>query len=194
MNTTRLWSYVYVSGGDEFFAIVASNPRSSVMSNTLELKIGTTTNATIVLWNNPISISSNIDFANQAVRKRVGGDGSSGNPYVISNLQIRMSSNPTYGIAISNTNCYFNISNVLINGAGGSSNGINLNNVTNGTIAAVNVTGCNNGISVTGSFNTIQSNYIQSCSGNGISGISVSGSFNTVNNNAITGVTGSNGL
>lgn len=76
-----------------------------------------------------ISINGNNDFANQASANHWPGNGSSGNPYIISNLTL--TSAGQYLISIQNTKVYFILSsNHLSNGIAG----IYLDNVQNGII------------------------------------------------------------
>ena len=80
----------------------------------------------------PIYITSNVQFALRAMVEGWSGDGSSGNPYVISWYDIASSS--MNGIQIKNTDVYFVISNVVITSKSHTYKGISLTNVANGRI------------------------------------------------------------
>ena len=84
---------------------------------------------------NPISISGDSDFANQASSHSWLGDGSSSNPYIIQNLQIINNTNSSSGISISSVTKYFIIQNNYIEMTGLNANGISLSQTSNvGTI------------------------------------------------------------
>ena len=76
-----------------------------------------------------ISINGNADFATQAKTNGWPGNGSSGNPYVISNIDLTTTGQ--YLISIQNTNDYFILSNNHLNNGVA---GIYLYNVQHGTI------------------------------------------------------------
>lgn len=105
---------------------------------------------------NPILIVGNDDFT--AKNGVIGGDGSAGNPYIIANWNIRMKMidilKDADGISIKDTTAFFVIKNCYIHFIDGiishvvskklhayGSNGINLYNVSNGTIERCYVKG-----------------------------------------------------
>ncbi|MHA2363579.1 MAG: right-handed parallel beta-helix repeat-containing protein [Candidatus Hodarchaeales archaeon] len=77
----------------------------------------------------PIYINGNSGF----VTLGFPGSGTFGDPFILEDFYIRNSTN-TNLIHIQNTNAYFKIRNIILNGLNGANNGIYLNNVTNGII------------------------------------------------------------
>ncbi|MHA2362367.1 MAG: right-handed parallel beta-helix repeat-containing protein, partial [Candidatus Hodarchaeales archaeon] len=81
----------------------------------------------------PIVIANNGDFATQAGSEGWAGNGTTINPYVISNYLINSSG--ASGILIANTTVHFRISNVFIDGATNSSTGaFQFTNVSHGIV------------------------------------------------------------
>ncbi|TFG27142.1 hypothetical protein EU527_18900, partial [Candidatus Thorarchaeota archaeon] len=125
----------------------------------------------------PIIISSNADFISQGWP----GNGTEGNPYVIEGLSI---TNSSACISISSTNVHFEVSNCLIYAPSySSSNGIELSDVTNGTIKECIVYLHNNGISLTSCFSCI---LVNNSATNNNNGFSVDNSFCTLIDNTAT--------
>jgi parallel beta-helix repeat protein len=131
----------------------------------------------------PIVITSNSDFVIFSNR----GDGTAGNPWIIEDLDIDGSFYTIPGIDISNTDDYFIIRNCVIHDAQVDSNGISLNNVTNGAIIDSDVhanTGC--GIYICGGSESVllQNNIVND---NSLYGIFIESSSKiTATDNAIT--------
>ncbi len=92
----------------------------------------------------PIRINGDSDFMSQASAEGWPGDGSAGNPYIISGIGIDASSAGS-GIYVGNTSLYFEIENVEIKNVGGNSgeyfwnSGIVVYNVTNAVINNTNI-------------------------------------------------------
>jgi len=80
----------------------------------------------------PIYICGNADFASKAAAEGWLGDGSEGNPYIISGYEINTTSNN--GILIKNTDVHFTISGVFAVSTNHAYRGIYLNNATNARI------------------------------------------------------------
>ncbi|MHA1215532.1 MAG: hypothetical protein ACTSPG_09545, partial [Candidatus Hodarchaeales archaeon] len=89
----------------------------------------------------PIQITSNDDFALLGFP----GNGTAADPYQISGLNITSSS--TNLIEIQNTNCYFVITNNLLNGLASNYNAISFQSVSNGRIEGNIIHSCYNGMS-----------------------------------------------
>ena len=115
----------------------------------------------------PMSINGDLDFSTQASSESWNGSGTAGDPYIIENYEIDVTSS-SCGIIISNTQSHFVIRNCSIYSA--SIAAIELLNVVNGTIS--NNTCFNNtqyGIYlVTSNLNSILEN---NCSDNGAAGV-----------------------
>lgn len=92
----------------------------------------------------PILIQNNTDFADQAALEGWSGDGSAGNPYMIENYNISASS--AHGIHIINTTVHFVIRDSYIEDGGSNYDGINCNEVYNGTISNNTILDNNYGI------------------------------------------------
>ncbi len=137
-----------------------------------------------------IRINSNADFATQAANEGWPGDGSAGNPYIISAYEIN-AYNKTNGIYIGNTTVHFIIENCHIYNASYLSiswveeNGIMLYKVENGTIKNNIVENSNDdGIHLHFSnHNTIENNIITYSKGYGI--YIYHSNNNTVGNNTV---------
>ncbi|MHA2095932.1 MAG: right-handed parallel beta-helix repeat-containing protein [Candidatus Hodarchaeales archaeon] len=85
----------------------------------------------------PINVDGNTGFNSKALEEGWPGDGSEGDPYIISNLIFDDITKPPYpysGIRISNCNVYFQIINCTFIGSVEGQNGIFLDKVTNGEI------------------------------------------------------------
>lgn len=97
--------------------------------NTILSKVSSLTSS------DPITISSDADFATQASTYSWPGDGSASNPYIIQNLQIINNTNSADGISISGVTKYFIIRYNFIEMTGTSSSGISIDHSSNvGTI------------------------------------------------------------
>lgn len=107
----------------------------SVTSEKINIKEMSTTSVlqtTSYINHNPIIIDGNSDFINKATSEKWQGNGSSTDPYIIQNYFIDATTGDD--IDISNTNLYFIIQNVWVNGTLPNNNGIYLYNVTNGVL------------------------------------------------------------
>ncbi|OLS16938.1 MAG: hypothetical protein HeimC3_50840 [Candidatus Heimdallarchaeota archaeon LC_3] len=92
------------------------------------------TNMKITVFSSPIIIDNNTDFAIQAVSNGWSGDGSTGNPYILENLEVTSLTTGTHAISIQNTNVYFIARNNTLSTTESFSSGMYLNNVHNGII------------------------------------------------------------
>jgi len=101
--------------------------------------------ARITALHAPIAILDNLGFIfASGVRS---GDGTAGNPYIISDWEINATDN--VGIFISGTDRYFIIRNVTINSTAQDYDGIWLESVSNAWIHNVTITNCHTGIWIT---------------------------------------------
>jgi len=89
----------------------------------------------------PIIIDGDINFIATALSEGWPGDGTSGDPFIIEDLDIDLGGGPGHGISISNTLVHFVIRNCNLSGATViSGSGIYLYNVSNGDIINNNST------------------------------------------------------
>ncbi len=119
----------------------------------------------------PIKIVGNADFAAQAKKEGWPGNGSAGNPYVLSGYEINEievgGTGNSWGIDVENTNVHFVIKNcyIAIQGSfhGGS---IKLSNVTNAKIEDNTISQSYVGIAIVykSNNNTVNENTISNCS------------------------------
>ncbi len=89
------------------------------------------------IGHSPINIEGNADFHSKALEEGWTGDGTEGNPYIISNLVFDDITKPPYpysGIRISHCNVSFKIINCTFIGSEAGQNGIFLDKVANGEI------------------------------------------------------------
>ena len=94
---------------------------------------------TSYIESSPFSINGNSDFADKASTNMWPGDGSSLNPYVISNLNITSISNITTLVSVSNTDVHFRIEGSLFVGG---STGIRFADVTHGIVFNNSIQDC----------------------------------------------------
>ena len=115
----------------------------------------------------PIKIVGNADFAAQAKKEGWPGDGSAGNPFVLSGYDINKievgGTGNLWGIDVENTNVHFVIKNCYIAIQGG---GIQLFNVTNAKIEDNTISQSYVGIAIVYKSNndTVSENTISNCS------------------------------
>jgi len=103
----------------------------------------------------PISINGNSQFSSRAATEGWGGDGSSGNPYVVGNYKIHATGESC--ISISNTDVHFVIRNCNLSGADVA--GVGLSGVFNGRIELNTITqNEGDGIRLTDSGNNVIDN------------------------------------
>jgi len=121
----------------------------------------------------PIIITSDADFSNQASYEGWSGDGTAANPYIIENLDIDHFGANGYCISIYDTTVYFIIRNCLLHNAT-SGSGIFLSNVTHGQVINNTCTGNDWGIALSFSDSNLLEN--NTCTSNANSGIWLSGS------------------
>lgn len=138
-----------------------------------------------------IRINNDTDFANQAAMEGWPGNGSEGNPYIISGLEIDAHGKGN-SIYIGNTTSYFIVENCKLYNASYHSSpyhegfGITLYKVKNGKIYNNTIYENNKGIYIyTSSDNIISSNQISNNHGHGITIYEYSGS-NIIENNNIS--------
>jgi parallel beta-helix repeat protein len=135
----------------------------------------------------PFVIIGDANFSDTASAEGWSGDGSSGSPYIIENLEIDLGPSPTAAINITDTRSHFIIRNCLLTGpAATPSYGVLLENVTNAQIvdneatlfshAMIIRSGCAN-ILVAGN----------NCSYNSYSIYMLNGISNTISNNICNG-------
>ena len=114
-----------------------SDFNSNLNSNKDKTLVNTRNKITSYTVSDPISITSDTEFATQATNNGWPGSGTSIDPYIIENLQIVNTTNSTNGISISGSGItkYFVIRNNYIEMTGYNSNGIYLKYINNlGTI------------------------------------------------------------
>ncbi len=112
------------------------NPHGSL--NSVQISRNTLQNlSTQYVEHEPIKIDGNADFAVTATLENWPGNGTLSNPYIISGYAIRYLT--TNLIDLQNTDVYFQISNNALDGKKGRYNGINLYNVTHGSIVNNNI-------------------------------------------------------
>ncbi|MHA2364807.1 MAG: right-handed parallel beta-helix repeat-containing protein, partial [Candidatus Hodarchaeales archaeon] len=134
------------------------------------------------ITNGIIIIDGNDDFSS------FSGDGTFGNPYIISDLIINTAG--TAGINISNTNVFFIIENVIVSGSTNSvTGGFHFNNVTNGILIDNLAMDNNFGFSLQQSSNFTFTNNIAMDNSYGF--ILTISDFNTFNNNTAINHSGS---
>jgi len=140
------------------------------------------------ILHDPILIDGNEDFV-IGQNGVVSGEGTEGDPFVISGWDIDAST--AHGIHIKNSNVYFVIMDCIVHdgldGAGGGFigfNGIRLENVINGFVDDVNSTRNGFGLKIKGSSSDIFVSNSSFCQNNG--GIGLGGSFIYVFNNSIS--------
>ncbi|MFW9964637.1 MAG: NosD domain-containing protein, partial [Candidatus Sifarchaeia archaeon] len=142
-------------------------------------------------YNSSVSILSDSDF----VKQNWPGNGTEGQPYVISNL--RFSNTENLPIRICNTRAYFLVINCVVESLQnyprtGWGNGIILSNVTNGIVEGCSIDYMNAGVYLSNANNTIvRNNLIVACD----TGISINSLDRcTISNNSIRmgfeGITG----
>jgi parallel beta-helix repeat protein len=131
----------------------------------------------------PIDINDNTNFEYQATNEGWKGDGTENNPYIIENYVINLP--PAIGIKITNTDIYFKIQNVWINGTWTSyfpeDDGIYFLNVSNSKLINNEVTNSYNGLKFIDSDNNFLTNNL--IKNNYLRGFYISGFKNNVTNN-----------
>jgi parallel beta-helix repeat protein len=99
----------------------------------------------------PIVINGDANFSGTALVEGWTGDGSSGSPYIIENLEIDLGFTPTAAISITGTQAHFIIRGCYLTGPLATpSYGVHLENVANGIIDDTDCSGFSTGINITG--------------------------------------------
>jgi parallel beta-helix repeat protein len=130
----------------------------------------------------PIVINGDANFSDTALVEGWTGDGSSGSPYIIENLEIDLGFTPTAAISITGTQAHFIIRQCYLTGPLATpSYGVHLDNVANGRIDNTHCSGFSTGINITGC-DSITASY-NNCSYNSNGIYIISSNSSTVFNN-----------
>ncbi len=106
---------------------------------------------TATIPHDPIVIIGDANFSDTALVEGWSGDGSSGLPYIIENLDIDLGFTPTAAISITGTQAHFVIRQCYLTGPLATpSYGVHLENVANGIIDNTDCSGFSTGINITG--------------------------------------------
>jgi parallel beta-helix repeat protein len=137
---------------------------------------------TAAVPHDPIVINGDANFSDTALVEGWTGDGSSGSPYIIENLDIDLGFTPTAAISIKSTQAHFIIRECYLTGPLATpSYGVHLENVANGIIDDTDCSGFSTGINITGCDSITVSDNNCSYNPNGIYIIS-SNSSTVINN------------